>query len=132
MLVTFVSGEKAQVIPFNGSASIIKINTTGQDNEADARDAILKAANSTKEGAWGVIMTYNDVGVDATNATANRNNLLESGEQFVLMVAFPRDGEGPTVLTPNTRFSVNLQPAVGAAFPIKKTVPSTIYPVNTL
>jgi flagellin FlaB len=133
MLVTFVCGEEAQVIPFNGSASIKGVNgTSGKNNETGARDAIIAAANSTKEGAWGVIMTYNDIGINATNATENRNNLLEPGEQFVLAVAFPRNGEGPTVLTPNTRFSVNLQPAVGAAFPIKKTVPSTIYPVNTL
>ena len=60
------------------------------------------------------------------------NNLLEPGEQFVLMVAFPRDdtkegnGMPNTALIPNTRFSVNLQPAIGAAFPIKKTVPSSI------
>ncbi|CCJ36815.1 archaeal flagellin FlaB [Methanoculleus bourgensis MS2] len=133
MLVTFVCGEEAQVIPFNGSASIKGVNgTSGKNNETGARDAIIAAANSTKEGAWGVIMTYNDIGINATNATENRNNLLEPGEQFVLAVAFPRNGEGPTVLTPNTRFSVNLQPAVGAAFPIKKTVPSSLYAVNII
>src|SRR5690554_1140179 len=118
MLVTFVCGTEAKVIPFNSSASIKGLNATdssyGEDDETGARDAIIAAANSTKEGAWGVIMTYNDVGINATGAS-NRNNLLEPGEQFVLAVAFPRDDKGPTVLTPNTRFSVNLQPAVGAA-----------------
>ena len=138
MLVTFVCGTEAKVIPFNSSASIKGLNATnsehGEDDEAGARAAILKAANKTGEasGAWGVIMTYNDIGINATNATENRNNLLEPGEQFVLAVAFPRNGEGPTVLTPNTRFSVNLQPAVGAAFPIKKTVPSSIREVNII
>ncbi len=77
-------------------------------------------------------MTYNDVGVNATGAS-NRNNLLEPGEQFVLAVALPREvTDGPTELTPNTRFSVNLQPAIGAAFPIKKTVPSSIREVNII
>lgn len=136
MLVTFVSGENTAVIPFNANASIKGIinETGGKSSESEARDAILKAANtSDSKGAWGVIMTYNDVGVNVTNSTANRNNLLEPGEQFVLMVAFPREEEdGPTVLAPNTRFSVNLQPAIGSAYPIKKTVPSSIYEVNIL
>jgi len=137
MLVTFVCGTEAKVIPFNSSASIKGLNATdsnyGKDGEAEARAAILKAANKTDEasGAWGVIMTYNDVGINATGAS-NRNNLLEPGEQFVLAVAFPRDDKGPTELTPNTRFSVNLQPAIGAAFPIKKTVPSSIREVNII
>ncbi|MCE5338201.1 MAG: flagellin [Methanomicrobiaceae archaeon] len=133
MLVTFVCGEEAQVIPFNGSASIIGVNgTTGANDEGKARQGIQEAGNSIS-GAWGVIMTYNDVGVNATNSSANRNNLLEPGEQFVLAVAFPREAaDNPTVLTPNTRFSVNLQPAVGAAFPIKKTVPSSLYDVNII
>jgi len=133
MLVTFVCGTEAKVIPFNSPGSIKGVNTTSDvTTESVARAEILKAANtSTKEGAWGVIMTYNDVGINATGAD-NRNNLLEPGEQFVLAVAFPRDDKGPTVLTPNTRFSVNLQPAVGAAFPIKKTVPSSIREVNII
>ena len=137
MLVTFVCGTEAKVIPFNSSASIRGLNATdsehGEANEAGARAAILKAANKTGEpsGAWGVIMTYNDVGINATGAS-NRNNLLEPGEQFVLAVAFPRDDKGPTELIPNTRFSVNLQPAIGAAFPIKKTVPSSIREVNII
>ena len=132
MLVTFTSGKDAMVIPFSASASIEGINKTGQDDEEKARDAILAAAKtSDSKGAWGVIMTYNDVGVNATGDPTNRNNLLEPGEQFVLVVAFPREGDG-TVLTPNTRFSVNLQPAAGAGYPIKKTVPSTIYKVNRL
>ena len=137
MLVTFVCGTEAKVIPFNSSASIKGLNATdskdGEADEAEARAAILKAANKTGEasGAWGVIMTYNDVGINATGAS-NRNNLLEPGEQFVLAVAFPRDDKGPTELTPNIRFSVNLQPAIGAAFPIKKTVPSSIREVNII
>jgi flagellin FlaB len=115
MLVTFVCGETAVVIPFSESGSIKDIGSSTSET----------AKISTNQ--WGVIMTYNDVGKDATGSTTNRNKLLEPGEQFVLKVAFP-----DTKLTPNTRFSVNLQPAVGAAFPIKKTVPSTLYPVNIL
>jgi flagellin FlaB len=111
MLVTFVCGETAVVIPFSESGSIKGIG------DATAEEPNIGTNN------WGVIMTYNDVG----DATSPRNKLLEPGEQFVLKVAFPG-----TKLTPNTRFSVNLQPAIGAAYPIKKTVPSTLYEVNIL
>ena len=106
MLVTFVCGEQSMVIPYDMTNS-----------------NVTKTGNGVIAGAmWGVNTTYNDVG--------KRNHLLESGEQFVLRVNFP--GDAIKMLEPNTRFSVNLQPAVGAAFPIKKTVPSTIYQVNTL
>ena len=108
MLVTFVSGNQSMVIPYDAKNSIV--NATASD------------AGAIANGNWGVNMTYNDVGP--------RNHLLEPGEQFVLQVNFPDDAA--KMLTPNARFSVNLQPAIGAAFPIKKTVPSTIYPVNTL
>ena len=72
-------------------------------------------------GQWAVIETYNDIG-------GTKNLLLESGEQFVLKIGFP---EGAN-LAPNTEFTVNLQPAVGAVYPIKKTVPAYLNKVNTL
>jgi len=109
MLVTFVCGDVSKVIPYDADKSYLNASTpTG--------------AGVISNSKWGVNMTYNDVGT--------RNHLLEPGEQFVLQVNFPDDAA--KMLTPNTRFSVNLQPAIGAAFPIKKTVPSTIYKVNTL
>ncbi|MCK8517548.1 archaellin/type IV pilin N-terminal domain-containing protein [Methanoculleus sp. 7T] len=113
MVVTFVCGEKADVITFDETNSITGIGGGTSADEATANTAITA-------GKWGVINTYNDVG-------AGRNKLLEPGEQFVVKIAFPDDG---TVLKPNTRFSVNLQPAIGAAFPIKKTVPSNLYAVT--
>jgi flagellin FlaB len=120
MLVTFVCGDTAEVIPFDKENSITRIGPDAiATDEEDARGKI-------QAGHWGVIMTYNDVG-DGNDDADNRNKLLEPGEQFVLKVAFP-----DTKLTPNTRFSVNLQPAIGAAYPIKKTVPSTLYAVNII
>ena len=107
MLVTFVCGSVSEVIPFDLDNSYV--NAT-------------KPTTLIGSGKWGVNATYNDVG--------DRNHLLESGEQFVLQVKFT-DG-GKSLLTPNARFSVNLQPAIGAAYPIKKTVPPTLYEVNIL
>jgi len=115
MLVTFVCGERSTVIPYDAEKSIV-------NKTAPAKTGVIDP------GKWGVNMTYNDIG--AGDVDANRNHLLESGEQFVLQIVFDSDDAG--VLKPNTPFSVNLQPAVGAAYPIKKTVPSNLYAVNIL
>ncbi|SDK26724.1 archaellin/type IV pilin N-terminal domain-containing protein [Methanoculleus thermophilus] len=103
-LVTYVCGEKSDVIPYDTTGSIVEDTGTGVIDS----------------GKWGVNKTYNDVG-------GTRNKLLEPGEQFVLRVYFPDQQ-----LRADTRFSVNLQPAIGAAYPIKKTVPATLYPMNVL
>lgn len=112
MLVTFVCGNTSVVIPYDAENS--SVNTTESDN----------GGGTISDGKWGVNVTHNDVG-------GKVNHLLEPGEQFVLQVNFP-DDKAEELLTPNARFSVNLQPAVGAAYPIKKTVPSTLYKVNIL
>jgi len=108
MLVTFVCGSVSEVIPYDLDNSYVNTSEVG-----------LGAISDEK---WGVNATYNDVG--------DRNHLLESGEQFVLQVRFTEKGK--ELLIPNARFSVNLQPAIGAAYPIKKTVPPTLYEVNIL
>ncbi|KAF5085643.1 Archaebacterial flagellin [anaerobic digester metagenome] len=51
--------------------------------------------------------------------------LLEPGEQFELNVSVPNPGV-------NKAFTVNLQPAAGAVFPIHKTVPPAVEPYNLL
>lgn len=102
-LVTYVCGGKSGVIQYDADNSAV----------GDGKEGNIAP------GKWGVIKTYNDVGT--------KNKLLEPGEQFVLRVYFPDQQ-----LTPNTRFSVNLQPAIGAAYPIKKTVPATLYTMNVL
>ncbi len=78
---------------------------------AGASEANLKTDNK-----WTILEFYN-------NVTAN--TLLEPGEQFVLgiHVADP---------APNQQFSVNLQPAAGAVYPIKRTVPPAINTINIL
>ena len=107
MLVTFTSGNQSAVIEYDGVNAVVN-TTTGP--------------GITAAGNWTVNMTYNDIG--------DRNQLLEPGEQFVLTIKFPT--EGVNVLEPNTAFSVNLQPAVGAVYPIKKTVPPHLNTVNIL
>jgi len=104
MLVTFTCKNVSEVIPYDATNSTVNATATG---------VIV-------DGKWGVNMTYNDVG--------DRNHLLEPGEQFVIRINFVTT-EG---LTPNTPFSVNLQPAVGATYPIKRVVPADLKAVNEL
>ena len=109
MLVTFTSGTVSEVITYAKDSSVVS-GGSGTPSTPSA-------------GTWAVIDTYNDIDT--------RNKLLEPGEQFVLKIVFPA-ADGDVELTPNTAFSVNLQPAVGAVYPIKKTVPAALNEVNIL
>ncbi|MDN5339861.1 MAG: archaeal flagellin FlaB [Euryarchaeota archaeon] len=73
--------------------------------------------NANTTNCWDVLEVYNEQG--------DANLLLEPGEQFELQVHV----QNPT---PNTPFTVNLQPAAGAVYPIKKTVPPAIDKINLL
>jgi len=104
MLVTYVCEGVSKVIEYDSTNSIVKDATTTTE---------VTIANEK----WGVIETYNDVG--------GRNKLLEPGEQFVLKIMVPSPGI-------NKQFSINLQPSVGAVYPIKRTVPPNLDLVNIL
>ncbi|MEN6610958.1 MAG: archaellin/type IV pilin N-terminal domain-containing protein [Methanoregulaceae archaeon] len=67
---------------------------------------------------WGINRTYNDIGTP--------NHLLERGEQFTLVVGMPPSA------TPDTQITTNLQPAVGAVFQIKRTIPPALSRINIL
>jgi len=108
MLVTYVSEGVSDVITFDVGKAKYGAEGTDDPGAVDIIDA-----------NWTVIKTYNDIG------TANK--LLEPGEQFVLAVKLPTPKP-----TNNVQFSVNLQPAVGAVYPIKKTVPAYLDTVNKL
>jgi len=110
MLVTYVCGEVSEVIEFKDPENY-------ENLDGDPAEPGI----SGKE--WTVINIYNNVG--------DANKLLESGEQFVLAIDLPK-GEGDDKPTNNVQFSINLQPAVGAVYPIKKTVPPNLDAVNIL
>jgi len=109
MLVTYVCEGVSDVIAFKET----KASWKGAEIEPG------KVGDNLAVAEWTVINTYNNVG------TANK--LLEQGEQFVLAIRFPS-----TKPTANKEFSVNLQPAVGAVYPIKRTVPPNLDAVNIL
>jgi flagellin FlaB len=62
----------------------------------------------------------------AQKLNANANNLLEPNEQFIIAVGMP------TSTTPNTKFTINFQPAVGAALPITRSIPGAVNPIQPL
>ncbi len=109
MLVTYVCGEVSEVITYDSGNSVVS-----------GRPAVEPGDVGIADSKWAVIQTYNDVGGDV-------NHLLEPGEQFVLAVKLPT-----TKPTNNVRFSVNLHPAVGAVYPIERTVPPYLNTVNIL
>jgi len=74
--------------------------------------------SSPGAGNWAVTAVNNDVGTS--------NKLLEAGEQFQ-MTAMP-----PNNIMPNDRFTIEIKPAVGAAFDITRTVPGGLNQVNLL
>ncbi len=101
------------------SLDISKLVVSYQDEnervpDVDYDDTVSPAAPAAD--TWKVMETWND----------DDDSLLESGEQFVLAIAVP------TSTTPNTPFTVNLQPAVGAVFQIKRTVGPSIEDMNIL
>jgi flagellin FlaB len=67
---------------------------------------------------WCVSQKINTVGVE--------NNLLEPNEIWVLSIAMPPSA------TPNTQFTINFQPSVGAVLPISRTVPGGITKIQAL
>mgnify|MGYP001022103214 CR=1 FL=1 len=111
MLVTYVCEKKSDVIGFKSGAA--------QYKDADGFDP-KSVGSHLSAGEWTVIKTYNNVG--------EGDKLLESGEQFVLAIVLPSDARPGN----NIPFSINLQPAVGAVYPIKKTVPANLDKVNIL
>lgn len=69
---------------------------------------------------WCVSQKINDLNPSAPN------NLLEPNEIWVLTIGMP-----PTA-TVNTKFTVNLQPAVGAVLPITRSIPGGLNPVQAV
>ena len=74
---------------------------------------------ATRGGIWCIAQVYN-------NATSDTNTLLGPNEQYVLAIQMP------ITTTPNTQFTVNLQPAEGAVLSIQRIIPGGLTPVMAL
>jgi len=67
---------------------------------------------------WAVTKINNDIGTG--------NTLLEAGEQFEI------SAQPTNPIYPNDRFTLEIKPAVGAAFDITRSAPGGLNPVNLL
>ncbi|WP_292366019.1 MULTISPECIES: flagellin [unclassified Methanoculleus] len=105
------------------------VGNTAGGTPIDVQQMVITYVNETNHE----VITYNETADPATDNTwkvqarynANGDLLLEPGEQFELNVHVMNP-------IPNTPFTVNLQPAAGAVYPIHKTVPPAIDTVNVL
>lgn len=96
-------------------------NPSIQNNTAGVTDCSnVFTDRDQADQLWCVSQKINDLNPSAPN------NLLEPNEIWVLTIGMP-----PTA-TVNTKFTVNLQPAVGAVLPISRTIPGGLNPVQAV
>ncbi|MFA5221940.1 MAG: flagellin, partial [Methanoregula sp.] len=65
------------------------------------------------------------IGQKINNVTTG--SMLDNNAQMILVVGMPSD-----TASPNTKFTINLQPAVGAVLPISRTIPGGLTHVQPL
>jgi len=115
MIITYISEDEKAIHTFNKDKSIDLTSFTPIAPES----AEITKPTADADGKWVILNILND--------NEKKNYLLEPGEQFIL--AIPLGINDPGV---NRKFSLTLQPAVGAVFSIHKTVPPFIDKVNIL
>ena len=77
-------------------------------------------ANAISGGSpqtWCIAQKYNNITTGA---------MLDNNAQMVILVGLPKSA------TPNTQFSINFQPSVGAALPITRTIPGGLTEIQPL
>jgi flagellin FlaB len=95
------------------------ITTIEKDDSVDA-DVDLVDTDNLTAGNWGIM--------EILNAGGATDPLLESDEQFTLLVALPEDNP----LTTNEEFVLEIRPSKGAVLPISREGPAKISAVNIL
>ena len=68
----------------------------------------------------------NDVGYTVTNIVGDSDTLLEPGELKLITIVRATDIDGPPVLIPNERFTIEVQTPVGATLDITRQMPSEV------
>ncbi|WP_211530014.1 archaellin/type IV pilin N-terminal domain-containing protein [Methanocalculus chunghsingensis] len=108
MRVTYADSGAIQQLSFN--------NTHSYGNPGDPH--IGGEPNRTQ---WRIMEVYNREGY-----ILNNNTVIRPGEQFLLQLGVPESA------TPNTRFTISMQPEMGALTTIVRSVPASIYKGNVL
>ncbi|MBP2145177.1 flagellin FlaB [Methanofollis sp. W23] len=124
---TAASKNKVDIIDFTLSLTAggtpVDINKTAMTYVTSEYAGVIKYKGTAEgtdpeAGTWSV---YKRVDAD-------KDYLVEPGEQFIVRLALPTDEE----LGANEKFSVDIRPPVGAALGLKRTVPPQIDAVNLL
>lgn len=109
------------VVSYNdGTTHWTNMNYAGEDCWGPL-DVMLGGITTPNQmqGAWCIAQVNN-------NATSDTSTLLGPNEQYILAIQMP------DTATPNTQFTVYLQPAVGAVLPVTRTLPGGFTPVMAL
>lgn len=110
----------------NGGRNPNLHNNTGGMNSCywvrvgDTNILVYDSTADPNDYHWCVSQRINDL-----NPTSP-NNLLEPNEIWILSIAMP-----PTA-TPNTKITLNFQPAVGAVLPITRTLPGALSKIQAI
>jgi len=107
--------------PMDLSQMVVSYNDGTTLNASMQYDGTAACTNTITGGTTGRVQWC-----IAQKINANTDNLLEPNEQFVIAVGMP------TSTGPNTKFTVNFQPSVGAVLPVIRTVPGGISAVQPL
>jgi flagellin FlaB len=111
--VSFTIALTSGMSPMNISAMVVSYTDRNQ-----RQYLAYNQADGGATGNWNISKFFNNV----TNDT-----VLEPTEKFTLTMGLPSPNPEP-----NTRFTILMQPEVGALTTVVRTVPASIYPVNIL
>lgn len=111
--INFTIALTSGMSPMNISAMVVSYADRNQ------REYLTySSAASTTNSTWYISKFFNNVTADT---------VLEPTEKFTLTMYLPESNP-----TQNTRFTILMQPEVGALTTVVRTVPPSIYPVNIL
>jgi archaeal flagellin FlaB len=110
----------AMVISYNDENGGHNANVLPEDNT----DLFKCGTIATADAATSSDMRWC---IGAKNNAVTTGPMLDNNAEMIIMIGMPAD-----TAIPNTKFSVNFQPSVGAVLPVAKTIPGGLDIVNDL
>jgi len=106
--------------PIDLSTMVVSYNDNNQGHNANLTyegEACNHALLGDSPQSWCIVQKINNVTTGA---------MLDNNAQMVIAVGLP------STATPNTKISINFQPAVGAVLPVTRTIPGGLTPVQPI
>lgn len=111
--ISFTIALTSGMSPMNISAMVVSYADRNQREYLTYKSGAMDGA-----AQWNISTFFNNVTDDT---------VLEPTEKFTLTMNLPANNPEP-----NTRFTILMQPEIGALTTVVRTVPASIYPVNIL